>query len=417
MAAGGAKWGSSMTFKNAIFAGAALVAAVGGAAPASAITFNLIDTGGTAQGTQARLGFEVAAAYWSSVLTNNATINLQIGFNPLGEGILGSTGSGTTILYTRQYYNALAANQTSALDAIAVANLRPLTAGTGATTGTGAVTFVGNALNATNNGYLDTSTRLDNDGSANNRGLSVNTSLAKALGVTNNYLGAAINPGALDGSVTFSTLFDFDFNPVDGITAGTFDFVGVAIHEIGHALGFRSGVDSVDGRTSPGTTAVAGSNPENFINTFTQLDLFRYGEAGLLNWSTQGTPYFSLDGGASQVFGNSLMSTGRLNGDGRQASHFKDSPAGAPQLGILDPTSARGQMQEVTALDLAAYDAIGWQTSFDVLGNPTYRLSTGLIYRAVTGVPEPTSWAMMIGGFAVVGGAMRRRQATTVAIA
>jgi len=29
---------------------------------------------------------------------------------------------------------------------------------------------------------------------------------------------------------------------------------------------------------------------------------------------------------------------------------------------------------------------------------------------AIGGVPEPTSWAMMLGGFGVVGGAMRRRR-------
>ncbi|RYD22785.1 MAG: PEP-CTERM sorting domain-containing protein, partial [Lysobacteraceae bacterium] len=48
-------------------------------APARAVTFNLIDTGGTAAGTQARGGFDIATAYWSSVLKDNITINLQIG--------------------------------------------------------------------------------------------------------------------------------------------------------------------------------------------------------------------------------------------------------------------------------------------------------------------------------------------------
>ena len=31
---------------------------------------------------------------------------------------------------------------------------------------------------------------------------------------------------------------------------------------------------------------------------------------------------------------------------------------------------------------------------------------------ADTGVPEPATWAMMIAGFGLVGGAMRRRKAT-----
>jgi len=29
---------------------------------------------------------------------------------------------------------------------------------------------------------------------------------------------------------------------------------------------------------------------------------------------------------------------------------------------------------------------------------------------AISGVPEPTSWALMLGGFGLVGGAMRRRK-------
>jgi hypothetical protein len=110
------------------------------------------------------------------------------------------------------------------------------------------------------------------------------------------------------------------------------------------------------------------------------------------------------------------MSTGRLNGDGQQASHWKDSPRGDPSEGILDPTIAFGQTLEVTALDLAAYDMIGWDIAFDPLSRPGYRMSTASIYRNFLGgaVPEPASWAMMIAGVGFAGGALRRRRAMTV---
>ncbi|RYY42261.1 MAG: PEP-CTERM sorting domain-containing protein, partial [Sphingomonadales bacterium] len=208
--------------------------------------------------------------------------------------------------------------------------------------------------------------------------------------------------------------FAFDFDPTNGIDAGSFDFIGIAIHEIGHALGFVSGVDSVDARTAPGSTNLG--TLETFV-VMSQLDLYRYSSAGNLDWSTQNTPYFSLDGGVNQLFGDSRFSQGVLNGDGRQASHWKDSAAGVPQLGILDPTSGRGQLQEITALDLAAYDAIGWNVNFDVLANAGYRFSTAQVAFAA-GVPEPTTWALLIGGFGMIGGTMRRRNgATTVRFA
>lgn len=400
----------------ALGAGSALVASV----PAQALTFNLIDTGGTAVGTQARQGFEIAAAYWSSVFSDNVTVNLQIGFSALGTGILGSTGSARSLLSMNQTYSALSADRTSMLDKLAVASLQPLGTST-SVPGAGAVTVTtngfNNGVNATN-GYTDLSTRVDNDGSVNNSTTAITKASAKALGLTTDVNGNAINYNSADAAITFSNLFAFDFDPTDGIASNAFDFIGVAIHEIGHALGFVSGVDSYDARTAPGQTASASlSSLEGFV-VASQLDLFRYSSYGTLDWSTQNTPYFSIDGGLTQLFGDSRFSTGTLNGDGRQASHWKDSASGVPQLGVLDPTSGYGQMQEITALDLAAFDAIGWDVKFDVLGNPGYRYSTAQAYRQfATAVPEPATWLSMILGFGLIGGALRRRTKVRVAFA
>ncbi|MBS0478770.1 MAG: NF038122 family metalloprotease [Proteobacteria bacterium] len=400
-------------------------AAVALAAPAQQAlagpTFNLIssiDTSTTA-GQNAYRGFQIAALYWSSVFTDNVTINLNIGFSALGTGILGSTGSARSLLSINQFYTAAAADATSVLDAQAVASLP--TRGVGINTGaglSGSVSAIANGfangVNA-NNGYTDLSTRIDNDQSVNNDTLAVTKASAKALGLTSDVNGNAINYGSVDGSITFSTLFNFDFDPTDGVASNSYDFIGVAIHEIGHALGFVSGVDSYDSRTSPGQTNAASlTSTEGFV-TMSQLDLFRYSSPGNLDWSTQNTPYFSIDGGQNQLFGDSRFSTGVLNGDGRQASHWKDSPGGVPQIGILDPTSGLGQRQEVTALDLAAYDAIGWNINFNVLANSGYRFTTADAYRAfaaqTTPLPEPGTWLTMILGFGLMGYSLRRRTA------
>ena len=46
-----------------------------------------------------------------------------------------------------------------------------------------------------------------------------------------------------DANMTFSTNFAFDYDPSNGITAGSYSFTDVVIHETGHAMGFTSGGD------------------------------------------------------------------------------------------------------------------------------------------------------------------------------
>jgi len=46
--------------------------------------------------------------------------------------------------------------------------------------------------------------------------------------------------------MTFNSEFNFDYDSSDGITAGYYDFETVALHEIGHVLGFVSVVDAID---------------------------------------------------------------------------------------------------------------------------------------------------------------------------
>lgn len=387
--------------------GAMTVAAA--ASPASALTIELRNLNNVTEGSQALSGFTQAAHFWERMLTNDTTVKLNVGFSTLAPNVLGSTGSTTNGVFLEPFVEALKVSGNSQLDAIAAANF-PAYAASVDGAGLGAFNAIISAPKPNGTGVLTTPlTRiLDNDGSRNNDSLSVNTSVLKALGVAPVYTGANALIQA-DGSVSFSDSFAFDFDPTDGITAGTFDFVGIAIHEIGHALGFRSGVDIYDGNTN-----FAG-NLNNF--TFmTQLDLFRYsadplGLAGggpSLDWGIGGTggyaPYFSIDGGQTVYNGDGYFSTGSAFGDGRQASHWKDAASGQPQLGILDPTFARGQQGEITSLDLAAYDAIGWNIAYDVMAQPNRVFSTANL----GAVPEPTSWALMIAGFLMTGAAVRR---------
>ena len=354
------------------------------------LSFILNDLGGVGIGSQARAGFEAAAALWSAVLTDPIAIRLDVRFATLGTGILGSTGSTTNTIGYAALQAALTGDISSATDISAVGSLQA-----------GPLTFVSNEPPVA--GPIDSRTRfLDNNNTFDNNNIQANTAQLKALGLAPIYnLGS--NPGERDGSVSFSDAFVWDFDRSDGITAGAFDFVYVAAHEIGHALGFRSGVDLADVNALPGV-ALPGARGLNNIGWGTILDLFRYGSfenQQLRDWSIGGVPCFSIDAGTSC---EGLLSTGRLNGDLRQASHWKDDTltgASVP-LGIMDPTVARGATpaQPITGLDLRAFDAIGYNLAVNV-----------------TAVPEPESWAMMIVGFGIIGGTMRRRRSVTVKFA
>jgi hypothetical protein len=79
-----------------------------------------------------------------------------------------------------------------------------------------------------------------------------------------------------------------------------------------------------------------------------------------------------------------LMSTGAYTGDGRQASHWKDSLG----LGLMDPTASYGEVVPVSESDFRAMDVIGYD---------------------IASVPEPGQLAMLLG-LAAVGLYRRRRQ-------
>ena len=403
--------------------GTVATAALVAAAPAGALTIQLNNLNNVTAGTDALRGFTAAAHFWESVISNNVTVKLNVGFSQLAPNVLGSTSSTTNVAYVGNVLPAIRASGASRLDAIAVLPT------------TRASSFVGGAAfdalisgpKANGSGVLQPPVRvLDNNASANNSAFSANTSLMKALGLTPTYTGANAAIQA-DGTVQFSNQFNFDFNPENGISSNAIDFIGVAIHEIGHALGFRSGVDTYNGNLN------FSGNLGDFA-LFSIWDIFRYSAAstamGVNDLAIGGTvalntaPYFSLDGGAT-IFtspeGRAYFSTGTgIYGDGRQASHWKDNVPGSPQLGLLDPTVAFGQQSEISSLDLAAYDAMGWSLTLDALRGIANdkKFSTRILNTtAAIAVPEPATWALMIGGFGMVGGAVRRRRRSGFATA
>ncbi len=298
---------------------------------------------------QALAGFQMAAARWSALISDPITVNLNIGFSELSPGVLGQAGSNSFNISYSQVKTALTNDRTSASDFTAVASLQ----------GGSSYSFLINHPGTPNSTYTGSGDTV-----------SVTVANARALGLVE------ASGVYTDASITFNSSFNFDFNPANGITAGMYDFVGVATHEIGHALGFGSGVDFLDQHPS-----IADAQAEQ-----STLDLFRFSaeSAGLHlfdNAADMRTKYFSIDGGVTSL---GEFATGVAYGDGSQASHWKDGLA----IGIMDPTAAPGELLQITALDLKALDVIGYN---------------------LTAVPEPMSAAAALAlgaGLAVV---VRRR--------
>lgn len=417
----------------------AAAAAISCAAPAVALDIVLVDPtnsfGTSPNGAEALLAFQKAANYWNKTLTNNVTVKIEIGFNALDEGVLGSTRSYSSIVAVTDVYQGLANTGTTALDAIAVTNLSKLNAGGGLSMRTNAYLDPVNKV-----GLLPNATTLHAGNAGINNYLDVNQSVIKALGLT----GQVAPLNKYDASIQFSNQFAFDYNPTNGIDAGKYDFTAVAVHELGHALGFVSGTDTFD-ILAHGTGPLAdlfeqGAFGTTDITDFaigSTLDLFRYGNSvgpdgkAVLQWSANRDAYFSIDG--KTMFGRgddafqqpATFSTGAYSGDGAQASHWKDNIGfidpdvpgcfqSTRQVGIMDPTGSPCNTENVTRNDIAAFDAMGWNTNVDTLTNKGYSISSAEIYAldgVAVAVPEPGTWGMLALGLGVLSFMARRRKA------
>ena len=330
---------------------AAIVLAVSCSSRAhAALIFNLTSTGNS----NADAGFQAAAAYVSSQFNDNIEVNITAGFADLGAGVLGSASSVQAGYNFSSWKAGMVADATTADDATMVTGLP------------GGSTFSRWINNTTDNGgAAHLNTGLDT--------VRLSNANAKALGL----IGAT--NGANDATITFTSntsVADWDFDRSDGIDGGKLDFVGVAIHEIMHAMGFISGVDILD------INGVEQFSDAAFAPFVSGLDFTRQSATAIaggadMDW-TVGTAAkdYSIDGGSTTLITNA-WSTGVNFGDGRQASHWKDNAG----LGILDPTAVgAGQLNIVTTNDLQALDVIGWDFA---------------------AIPEPSSCVLSLIAFAI----------------
>jgi|RhiMetdeSRZDD1v2_1073273.scaffolds.fasta_scaffold365171_2 PEP-CTERM motif-containing protein len=295
--------------------------------------------------------FNRAATTWGTLLTDPVTVTITANLVSLANpSVIGSTSS---VVLTAGYTlirNAMVADAADEPDDAIVASLPT------------AAQFTA---------FLPTGFSLNGNLVATKANL-------KALGFTG--LDAAF--GASDATMSFNSNFAFDYDNSNGVGAGLIDFETVALHEIGHALGFLSWVDIID--------VLAAQNTPMPV-AFSTLDLFRFSAAAGLHPTTAAeftTDPRMLVPGQAAVFSDAsrefAFSTGVNFGDGRQASHWKDDALTGVHIGVMDPSLAAATVAGLTPADIHALDVIGWDVS----------------------VPEPSTMVLVAGGLIV---ALRRR--------
>ena len=345
------------------------VAALIGVLPnARALEILFTDVGPTqgysAMSSQALAGFQQAASLWEALIANPVTVNISIACYNFGPGQSNTIGQAGSYFYNGPYSeirDAWVASATSALDATVVASLP---------TGNSYVRRINLTTDLTATPVLAASDIMW-----------INGGNAKAMGLL------PADYGEVDAQIEFNSAFAFDYNRADGINPSQMDFVGVAAHEIGHALGFISIVDYIDGGGY--SSADMGSMP---------MDMLRY---SIPSYNIGVTDVSIDDQVRFLVLGNLgiAMSTGVLHGDGQQAAHFLDNAG----LGMMDPTASYGELRSFSAYDLAVMDALGWELT---------PAGTALAAPAVLqAVPEPSTYGAILGGLALAAAAFRRRRA------
>lgn len=196
----------------------------------------------------------------------------------------------------------------------------------------------------------------------------VSSPLARALGISPPTVdpNPAVTPLGRAPRIGFNSAFSFDFNPDDGIDGDKTDFDAVAVHEIGHALGFTSEVGDANA-----TITLNGVPTEVKLMSVWDLYRMRSGATNATFATAQRIMTPGVDSNDIHAYfagGTELeLSNGGAtgsSGDKRQSSHWRDDAYRRsypnPWIGIMDPNIGRGERRTITDNDLKALDLLGY---------------------------------------------------------
>ncbi len=241
-----------------------------------------------------KVALTAAADYLDALITDPITVNIAVGWGeydgtPItGYDSLGGTSSGPLLSYT-QLIALLKDNVSSPTDAAAIADLPK-------TNPAGSSDFL------------------------------ISPAEEKAWGLL------PARSSEIDGYVGFSSTYpDYNYSTTDRAVPNEADFIGIAEHELTHALGRFSGVVA----------------PPDTAGYYSVLDLFRYAAPGSAELVGGAPAYFSINDGTTDL--NNFAT----------ASDYSDwAPSAGPDS--FDATTMLGVENPVTPVDVTELNVLGF---------------------------------------------------------
>ena len=302
-----------------------------------------VSTLSASQQTTFENAVQAAATYLDGVITNNATITIGVGWNEVdGQSLSGNAlaeggpSGGYNLTYT---------------EVESILKSLPQTA-------------------ATTSAYA--SMPASDPGNAN---VWVTNAQAAAWGTQMAKLGIHVPSDPTTGYVGFSSSYTFDYSTSGAVPSGEYDFNGIALHELTHALGRF--------------TALGGTTGDLSV-----LDLFRYTAPGTTvstSTSTSTASYFSDNGGTTDL---ANYSTTADPGDW----------ASTPSPDSFDAYIGTGQRYPVSSTDLTELNVMGFSVASALCFAPGTRIATatgeaavetlrpGDLVRRADGAVAPVRW-------------------------
>ena len=293
-----------------------------------------------APGTSAEqiLAFEMAGEVWSSYLNDDVSVSIYVeSTSELPDEVIGAALPGKK---RKEKYKdvkrALAGDITSTDDQLAFENLPT--------------------------DEKEFSILVDGQELEKTKEFRITNANSKSLGLSKN------EGDKLDGYILINDLtgdsevaWSYDALRSNSIGDNEIDLVSVAMHEIGHVLGFVSGIDDGEWLEVLAESREEEKEIEDKDFKFASpLDLYRYSdsspEPGKIDLSVGGNPFFSIDGGNNNLGNFANGEYTQFGGDGYQASHWQQYSS----QGIMNPVLPEGQTRNISSQDLTALDVIGW---------------------------------------------------------